>query len=261
MAGYRELLEDEVLAAWRSHRIVLVCALFVLIGVVTPVVTRYLAELSRLLAGPDAELGLVETGVADVIDALVRNLGQVGMLPAVLLAMGSIAGERERGRLGGVLVRAAPAAVVLAKAVAVAMILALATGLAAFAAWLYATLLFGGQPPLPWIQLAVFVWLWLVVAASITVLGSAFAPTPMGAAAVGVAGLADFQLASAVPTLNLWLPTGLLEVARAAAMEEVSPDLDPGVTIAVSLIVMVLALVIAWLRLRRESPSPGPTDA
>jgi ABC-2 type transport system permease protein len=261
MRGYRELLEEEILAAWRSHRIVMVCALFVLIGIATPLITRYLAELSRLLAGPDAELGLVETGVADAIDALVRNLGQVGPIPAVVLAMGSIAGERERGRLGGVLVRAAPAAVVLAKAVAVAMVLALATGLGAFAAWLYAALLFGGQPPLPWIQLAVFVWLWLVVVASITVLGSAFASSSMGAAAVGIAGLAAFQLASAVPTLNLWLPTGLLEVARAAALEEISPDLDPGVTIGASLIVIVVAMVLAWLRLRRESPNPGPTDA
>src|SRR5215207_490659 len=156
MGGYRELLEEEILAAWRSHRIVLVCALFVAVGIVTPVLTRYLAELSRVLAGPDVELGLVETGVADVVDALVRILGQIGVFPAVLLAMGGIAGERERARLGGLLARAAPAAVVLAKLVGVAMVLALATGLGVLAAWLYAALLFGPQPPLAWIQLAVF---------------------------------------------------------------------------------------------------------
>jgi ABC-2 type transport system permease protein len=252
MRGYRELLEDEVVMAWRSHRTILVCALFVVVGIATPLITRYLPELSRLLSGPDAELGPVETGPADVIDALVRNLAQLGTLPVVVLAMGAIARAREERRLPSVLERSGPGAVVLAKFVALAMLLALATGLAVLAAWLYVALVFGQQPPLPWIQLAVLVWLWLAVVEAITLLGSAFAPSAIGAAAVGVGGLAALQLASSIPALNLWLPAGLLEVARAAAMEELSPDLDPAVTIAVSLAGIGAALGMAWLRLGRE---------
>jgi ABC-2 type transport system permease protein len=261
MTGYRELLEDEVLAAWRANRFLLVSGLFVAIGIVAPILTRYLPDISRALGGPEVEIGIADTGPADVVDLLARILGQVGAVVAVLLTMGSIAGERERGTLAATLARpVAPAALVLAKAVAASMVLAVATVLAVLAAWLYSSLVFGGQALIPWLQLALFVWLWLVVIASITVLGSAVAPSMIGAAGIGVVGLAVLWLAADVPELNLRMPTGLIEVARAAALEESSPDLDPGFTVVISLAVIATALALAWLRMRREG-RPGAAPA
>jgi ABC-2 type transport system permease protein len=258
MSGYRDLLEDEVLAAWRGHRVLLVGALFVAIGIAAPVLTRYLPELSRTFGGPDVEIGVLETGPADVVDFLARIQGQVGAIVAIVLAMGSIAGERERGTLAATLARpVAPAALVFAKAVSVAMTLALATALAVLAAWLYSALVFGAQGFLPWIQAAILLWLWMVVVACVTVLGSALAPSAVGAAGIGVAGLAGLWLVGDIPELNLRLPTGLIEVARAAALEETSPDLDPGTTLAVSLVVIAVALALAWTRMRREAATAG----
>ena len=252
MRGYRELLEKEVVEAWRTYRLGSLVVLFAVLGIVIPVVTRYGDELLRAFAGPDFEVGLGEVGPADILDRLLRNLVFFGGVTAVLLAMGSVAHEKERGTAR--LVLATPvrrAAFLWAKFVAMAMQLGLGVGLAVLAAWLYTGLLFGQQPAIAWAQMALVVWLSTLVYASITFLGSTLVGSPLGAAAIGFAAIVGLSIASGVATLNPWLPTGLLDVALSLGLEEVSPDLDPGRTVAISLAVVAGALVLAWLRFRR----------
>jgi ABC-2 type transport system permease protein len=253
MAGYRELLEKEVIEAWRTYRLALVSVLFVVLGIAAPVLTRYLPQLAGLLVPPDAELGLQETGVPDVLDVLLRHVVQFGAVAAVLLTMGSVAGEKERGTAALVLAKpVSRAAFLLAKVVALGMVVGLGTGLGVLAAWLYTGLLFEPLPVLPWVQLALIAWLSTMVVVSITFAGSAAAGTPFGAGAIGLAGLVALSLGATVTPLSPWLPSGLLDVAKAVALEEVSVDLDPPRTIGVSVGVIVVALALAWLRFRRE---------
>jgi ABC-2 type transport system permease protein len=253
MAGYRELLEKEVIEASRTYRLALVCVLFVVLGIAAPVLARYLPDLIGLLVPPDTELGLEETGVPDVLDVLLRHLVQFGAVAAVLLTMGSIAGEKERGTAALVLAKpVSRAAFLLAKFMALGMLVGLGTGLGVLAAWLYTGILFEPVPVVPWVQLALIAWLSTMVYVSITFAGSAAAGTALGAGAIGLAGLIVLSLASTVPPLNPWLPTGLLDVAKTAALEDASLDLAPARTILVSLAVIVGALLLAWWRFRRE---------
>ena len=252
MRGYRELLEKEVIEAWRTHRFILVAALYVVLGIASPVIVRYLPELQGLLGPVDEELGFGELGLPDAIDLLVRNVVQFGSIAAVLLTMGAVAGERERGTLGTILARpVSRTAFLAAKFVGIAMILGLATFLGVLATFLYSSLLFGATDPLAWAQSALFLLLAVLVPAAITFLGSVLAPSPFGAAAIGVAGLAVLSVGSSLPTANPFFATGLAELARAMPIEGIGPDLDPGVTVAVSIGIVLVSLALAWLRFRR----------
>src|SRR5262245_57692383 len=253
MTGYRELLEKEVIEAWRTGRIVIVAGLFVVVGILTPLIVKNLPDLVRMFAVPDAEIGLEATALPDVVDQLLRNVTQLGALAAILLAMGSVAGEKERGTARLVLAKPVSRwAFLFAKAVSMAMVVALATALGVLAAWMYTSLLFEPPDIGVWIQLAILVWLTLMVYAAITFLGSALVGSTLGAAAIGVVGLIVLSLASTITTLSSWLPTGLIDVARLVALQEESPDLDPPKTIAISIGVIAVSLVLAWLRFRRE---------
>jgi ABC-2 type transport system permease protein len=253
MHGYRAVLEKEVIEAWRTYRVVLLCALFVALGIAAPVLTRYLPELSVVLGPVDPELGIPQTGVADVIDSLSGVLVQAGVLTGVVLAMGAVAGERERGTTWLMLSRPITRAAYLwAKLVALAMVFGLAVGLSVLAAWLYTTLLFGPQPVLGWVQFAMVVWLSAMVHVAITFLGSTLSATSPGAAGFGLAAVVGFGLLSVVPGLGAWLPTGLIEVAQAVVLEDVSEDLDPARTVAVSAAIIVACALLSWLRFRRE---------
>jgi ABC-2 type transport system permease protein len=250
--GYRGLLEKEVVELWRTYRLGLLAALFLVIGIATPVLTRFLPELDWLLAPPDAELGLVETGIEDVVDLLVRTLVQFGGFAMVLLAMGSVATDRARGVTALVLSRpVARGAYVLSKFVALAMAAGLATILGVLAAWLYTLWLFEPPPALPWIQLGMLVWLAVMVPGAITFLASTVLRSPLGAAAVGVAALLMLALASAAPTPNAWSPSELAALARASALEDFGIELDAARTIGVSIAMVVGSFLLAWLRFRR----------
>jgi ABC-2 type transport system permease protein len=246
MRGYRAMLEKEVVEAWRSYRIAVVCGLFAVLGIVLPVVVHSLPEISRLFGQVDPELVIDQTGVPDVVDVLVRMLWQLGAIAGVILAMGSVATERASGTAAFVLAKpVSRATFVWAKFVALAMIIGLATAL-------YVALLFERQSILEWTQLWLLAWLSAVVYGAITLAASSTVRSPVGAAAIGFAAFAALSLASTVVTLNPWLPTGLAEVAQAIVLGEVGPDLDPRRTIAVAIGIIVAALAFAWLRLRRE---------
>lgn len=249
--GYRELLAKEIVEAWRTYRLALLCGLFAVIGIAAPLLVRFLPRLLRLF-GAEGELGLEAVGIADVLTVLVGNITLVGTIAAILLTMGTVAGERRKGTLALVLSRpVSRAAVIWAKFVALGMVFGLAIGLAVLGAWLYSALFFSPQAALPWGQLGAVLWLSAMVHVAVTLFGSVVAPTPLGAAAVGLAYVAAMSLAATIASLARFLPVGLGEVARAVALEEASLDLEPGVTVGVSVAVIAVALGAAWLRLRR----------
>ncbi|HEX3264760.1 MAG TPA: ABC transporter permease subunit [Candidatus Limnocylindrales bacterium] len=251
IAGYRELLEKEVIEAWRTHRLVLVAALYVALGITAPVIIRYLPEIQGLFGPANEELGLGELGLPDAIDLVVRNIVQFGSIAAVLLAMGAVAGERERGTLALTLSKpVSRTAFLVAKFVSIAMVLALATGLGILAMYLYATLLYGPTDPVAWFQVALVLLLAVLVPASITFLGSVVAPSPLGAGAVGVASLVVLSFGSTLPSASPWFSSGLAEIARAMPLEGVGSDLDPAQTIGVSVGIVVVAILLSWWRFR-----------
>lgn len=249
--GYRELLAKEVVEAWRTYRLALLCALFAGIGVAVPLLVRFLPRLIAVFGGREV-IGVEERGVPDVVDLLVGNVTVLGGAAAILLTMGAIAGERRSGLLALVLSRpVSRAAVLWAKFVALGMLFGLATGLAVLAAWLYAALFFDAQAMLPWGQLGGLLWLSAMVQVAVTLLGSVLAATPLGAAGIGLAFFTAMSLVSPVTSLARFLPAGLPDLGRAVALEAVGPDLAPGATVGASLLVIAAALGAAWWRFRR----------
>jgi len=253
VSGYRELLEKEMVEAWRTYRLGVVAALFLVLGVTAPVLTRYLPDIIKALAPAGFNVDVPDLGIADVLDQLLKNIIQFGALAAILVTMGSVATEKERGTAAFVLAKPVTRTAFLgAKLVAIGMIFAIATALAVAGAWVYTGLLFFSPPVLPWIKLGVVIWLSTMVYASITFLGSVLMRSSLGAAGIGFAGLIALSLASVVPILSTWLPAGLIAVGKSIALEEASSDLHPLRTIVASALIAGACLFLAWLRFRNE---------
>jgi len=253
MTGYRELLEKEMVEAWRTYRLGVVAALFLVLGITAPVLTRFLPDIIKALAPVGFNVDVPDLGVADVLDQLLKNVIQFGALAAILVTMGSVATEKERGTAAFVLAKPVTRTAFLgAKLVAIGMIFAIATALAVAGAWIYTGLLYFSPPLLPWIKLGVVIWLSTMVYVSITFLGSVLMRSSLGAAGVGFAGLIALSLASVVPILSTWLPAGLVAVAKSVALEESSGDIHPVRTVAACALIVVGCLALAWLRFWNE---------
>lgn len=253
MNGYRVMAEKELLEAWRTYRLPVVGGVFLLLGIASPLVARYLPEIIRTFAPAGIGVDLPTPSVADVLDQFLKNLVQFGALTAILVTMGLVATEKERGTAAFVLEKPlARTAFLAAKVVAVGILFAIAVALATAGAWLYTTLLFE-QPPIgPWIEMAAVVWLSTMVYAAITFLGSVLTRSSLGAAGFGFAGLLVLTFLSLVPSFSTWLPAGLVPLAKATALEESRAGLDPIVTVGASVAIAVVALAASVVSFRRQ---------
>jgi ABC-2 type transport system permease protein len=251
MSGFAALLRKELLEQWRTMRLPLVATVFLLVGLSSPLLARFTPEILKAVGGDQFQIVLPTPTAADAYDQLAKNLGQFGAIVAVLLAMGSVATEKERGTAALILTKpASRSAFLLAKVVAIGTTLGISTAIAAAGAWFYTLILFEPLPLGGFVAALVLQWLALVAYAAITFLGSTLTRSALAAAGLGVAAFIVLGILGIVPAIGRYLPTGLGAPARALALGQTGVDaLGPtGATV-----VLVAGLVVlAWLAFRRE---------
>ena len=251
MIGLGPLLRKELLEAWRTRRALVVAIVFVASGIASPYLARYLPELVKSLAGSGVQIVVPPPTVGDAADQFQKNLGQAGILAAVLLAMGSVAVEKERGTAALLLSKpASRGAYLLAKMLAITATLGVGMLLASAAGYAYTAILFEALPPAGWAAMTALLLLMLLVYAGLTFLGSALTRSSVAAAAIGVGGMLVVALASALPTIGAYTPGGLSVPGRALALGIDAGQLIGPVLVNIGLVVALI--VAAWVAFRRQ---------
>jgi ABC-2 type transport system permease protein len=255
--GFETLLGKELLEARRTMRLLVVLALFLFVGLSSPLLARFLPEILELAAGDLGGSFPVPTPTAaDAVSQVLKNIGQFGAFAAIVLAMGAVAGEIERGTAAFVLARPVRRrAFLAAKAVSLGLILALGVALAVAVGWVYTAILFEPQPVAGWIALGLLAWLGLAAWAAITFLASTVTGSAAAAAGLGFVALLGLSIASAVPAIARLTPAGLTAPALAlgagtATIDELGADLWSPV--AATIVLIAGCLVLAGLAFRRR---------
>jgi ABC-2 type transport system permease protein len=210
MSGFGILLRKELSEAWRTRRLPVVAVLFLVVGIISPLTARHLNEILAAALGDQLPVALPDPTIATVLEQLQKNLGQMGSLAAIALAMGSVSGELDRGTAA--LVLAQPVgrpAFLIAKLLAIAVVLGVAMLLASAVAWIYTAILFEPVPVGGWAAMTALSWLALLAWATLTFLASAATGSTMAAAGLGFVALVGVGIVALVPPLDRFLPTGL----------------------------------------------------
>ena len=226
MRGFGILLGKELLQAWRTFQLPVVVGLFVFTGISSPLLARFLPEIIELAAGDQLGAFPIPTPTAaDSVAQLQKNLIQFGGLAAILLAMGAVATEKDRGTAAFVLAKpVGRRAFLAAKVVVLGGILLLSTVVATAVAWIYTAVLFEPLPVGGWVALAVLTWLSLATYAAVTFLASTVTGSSMAAAGIGFVALILLGVVSAIPNLDRFGPVGLGGPAAALATGSVGLD-------------------------------------
>jgi ABC-2 type transport system permease protein len=252
MTGLGPLLRKELLEQWRTRRLLVVAVVFVALGIGSPFLARYTAELIQALGGLPFEAELPEPTTADAVNQFLRNLGQAGILTAILLAMGSVATEKERGTAALILSKPASRGAYLAsKLVAIAVTLAIGLLLAAGAGYFYTTLLFEAPGIAGWLGMSALLLLALLAYAALTFLGSTLTRSALAAAAIGIGGMIVLAIVAGIPTLAPYLPAGISGAPAAALALGTDPGPLVGPILANAALVGTLALA-SWLVFRHQ---------
>src|SRR5258706_14760533 len=160
MTGFTVLLRKELLEQVRPTRLPVVATVFLLVGLSSPLLARFTPEIIKAVRGDQSQIILPTPTAADAYDQLAKNLGQFGALIAVLLAMGSVATEKERGTAALILTKpVSRGAFLVAKLVAISTTLGISTAIAAGGAWFYTFVLFEPLPVVGFAAPLVLPWL------------------------------------------------------------------------------------------------------
>jgi ABC-2 type transport system permease protein len=254
VTGFAVLLRKELAEAWQTRRLPVVAGLFIVIGMISPLTARYLREILQAALGDQLTIPIPAPTAVMAVEQLQKNLAQLGALAAIALAMGSVAGELDRGTAALVLAQPVTrAAFISAKLVALAVVLGIAVGLAAISAWVYTGVLFEPLPVGGWLAMAALSWLALCAWAALTFLASAATGSTTLAAGLGFVALVVISLGAIVPALDRLLPTGLATPAIVLASGEAGLNAGALVTaIAGTAVLIVACLGGAILAFRRR---------
>lgn len=215
LALFRVALAKELRQQWRTKRALIVVAVFLLFGLASPLMARFMPEVLKLVEGAEQFADLIPTPtVADAMGQYVKNLSQFGFILAIFLGMSLVVGEKEKGTAAMILSKPMPRwAFLLSKFSAQVLIYALAFLLASAGGYLYTVILFEPIPVGPFLLLNLLMWLWLLVFAAVTHLASTVASSTGAAAGLALLGSVILLVAGSIPMLGPLLPGGLISWA------------------------------------------------
>jgi ABC-2 type transport system permease protein len=205
-------LRKEIILQWRTRRFLVVMAVFMLFGLTSPIVAKFIPEILKNVAGAEQFASLVPTPtVADAMTQYIKNITQFGFILAVLLGMNAVAGEKESGTAAMILSKPMPRWVfVLSKFCAQGLVYASAFLVAAIGAYYYTVLLFGGLDAAAFAGINLLLLLWLLSFVSAALLGSVIGPSIAAAAGIGLCISVVILLAGNIPLVGALLPGGLI---------------------------------------------------
>lgn len=254
MMGFRTLLLKELREQFRTGRLVAVSAVFILFGIIGPLTDRYMKELIDAIGsqGGDLTITVPPPSLEGSATQILKNLSQFGIICALLLAMGSVAWEKERGTAGMILTKPASRAAFLgAKLVAISGTLAVAVALGAGLGWVYTTLLYPTTFAIPgYVAMSLLLWWMCVGFAAITMLGSTLTRSAIAAAGIGLVALLVLGLMAALPIVGPYMPVSLSTVAQDLVMGRTPGNVLGPVLFNVLLVPMVF--LATWLVFRRQ---------
>ena len=251
MSPLTAAIRKEWLEQVRTHRLLISVVVLVFFGLLSPLTARYTPDLFKLLPNGAAMAQLIPPPtIKDAFGQYLKNVSQFGIVLALLLTMGAVAGEKERGTAAMMLVKPLSRGAFLgAKFVAIGGTVAVSLVAAGVAGYYYTMLLFQAPDPLRWIALNGLVFGYLMVPVAATLFFSVVAKSPAAAGGMAFATLAVLAVVGSIPGAGGYLPGALLGWAGGVMT---GPGTTHWAALAVSLGIVAAGLAGGWWQLTRQ---------
>jgi len=165
--------------------------------------------------------------IADALVQYIENLSQFGFILAILLAMGAVVGEKERGVAAMILSKPmARWAFITSKFAAQFTVYLAGFLLAAIGAYYYTLFLFGPLEVGSFLLLNGLLLLWLLTFVGLSLLGSTLGKSTVAAGGIGLGLCVAQMLLGSIPRWGALLPGGLM--SWATLLGQKAAGLSPG---------------------------------
>jgi ABC-2 type transport system permease protein len=218
----------ELRQAWRTRRVLVVWAVFLAFGMLSPLMARFMPEIIGSFEEAQMFLELIPPPtIADAMVQYLENLSQFGFILAILLAMGAVVGEKERGVAAMILSKPMARWAFIASKFAAQFTVYLAGFLlAAIGAYYYTLFLFGPLEVGSFLLLNGVLLLWLLTFVGLSLLGSTLGKSTVAAGGIGLGLCVAQMLLGSIPRWGALLPGGLM--GWATLLGQKAAGLSPG---------------------------------
>jgi len=202
----------ELLYQWRTWRVVIVSVVMFVFAIMSPLLTKFTPQLLSSLEGAEMFADLIpEMTVVDSLNQHIETMTQFGFILVILVGMGAVAGEKERGTAGMVLSKPlSRGAFITSKYFSQALLYLFAILLAVAGGYFYNITLFGKLDPGVFLSVNGILLLWILIFAAVTLLGSTLGNSTGAAAGFSLGGAVILLLSGSLPGIGALLPSGLL---------------------------------------------------
>ena len=247
MSSMLALLRKEFKSQWRTHRLLIVAAVFFVFGLGTPLLLKYL----HALVPSEGFTGVLpQFTAADSAKGYIDTLGQVGLLAAILVAMGSVAAERESGTAAMILAKpAGPGRFIVAKLAALAVTFGLGIAIGAVGCYAYTVVLFGSPGGFNFLVANLIGWLYLLFCLSVTVMYSCFFKSQLAAGGLALVTLVAIAGTAGLPVLRDYSPGALMALSQTWSSGGDTIAWGP---LAVAIALIPATIFIGWQVFRRK---------
>jgi ABC-2 type transport system permease protein len=238
-------LHKEMLYQWRTWRVLIVCAVLLAFGIISPLLTKFTPQLLSSLEGAEMFAELIpEMTITDSLNQHIETITQFGFILVILVGMGAVAGEKERGTASIVLSKPLSRGIFLnSKYLSQALLYLLAFIIATAAGYYYTIRLFGHLDFGIFLSINGLLLLWILVITSVTLLGSTLGNSTGAAAGFSLAGAVLLLIAGSIPRIGALLPGGLLAWAgQLGAQSEITSNWG---AVVMSIVIITICLISA----------------
>ena len=242
MSIFLVALRKELLEQRRTYRLLIAAVVLVVFGLLSPLTAKYTPEILKLLPEGEAIAQIVPAPTTlDAVAQYLKNTSQFSVILALLLTMGAVAQEKDKGTAAMMLVKPLPrGAFLAAKFTAIAFTFAISLALGAAACYYYTWLLFEALDLTRWLALNGLLLLFVLVYVAVTLLCSTLTRSSAAAGGLAFGAMLLLAIPGSIPRLGEYLPGQLINWG-AGLMAGQAAAYWPAVWISAGIIVFALA--------------------
>ncbi len=205
-------IRKEWIQLWRTKMVMVIVGVFALFGIMSPLLAHFMPEIFGSIEGAEMFKDLIpEPSVADATGQYIKNISQFGFLIAILVGMGKVASEKDKGITEMILHKPLPRwAYIVSKFVAQAVVYVIAFVVAEMFAYAYTWYLFGEISLTGFSVMNGLLLVWLLCFVAVTTLGSTVSKSIGTAAGVSLGGAVVLMLTAQIPKYGAISPQALM---------------------------------------------------
>lgn len=221
--NFHILLVKDIKEQIRTHRLLAMVLVFLTFsGFFSPIVAKFAPVIVKEMverSGQKISINIPEPTISDSLAQFLKNTTQIGIIVLILIAMGSVALERERGTAAATLSKpVSRLSFLLAKFLALTLTVLGSFVLSSIVFYFYTVFLFGHLSPFCFLSSALLVFLYLWIWTSLTFLFSTIFVSQIAAGGMAFGLYLFSSLVGALPYIKDYMPAALIRGAGAIAL-------------------------------------------